>query len=479
MWWYSIRRPAASSKLRISLIAGVVATLAIGGCASSGKASGDSNQMTIMTNANVISGVTPKTSHGVNSISSWYTYYHAVWAKDLPKLKISEVQVPDIPTAVTKTLLAVNAGNPTDLIGVSDALPQLVQRGALTNLDKYYKAAGIKPSDFVPALAQFVRYNGHWYGLPGASNPTAEDLLFIPKMLTEAGLNPNAVPRTFDGLWTATQKVTEFGPNHAIKRIGIPVSGSNADMENLFCGSNATWDPKGGYHADSPCLRKYFEYEKKLIDFYGGLTAYNKFASTDPGPYGCSPKYHMATGQQLFNFSAYWEGGQIDHCYNLDWAMSWAPSQTGDINHGIRSTAWVMAVPKGAANVQAAFDFWKTTMYDNGALAGPTTNGYTRPTQAQQWDKQLSQAQSKIRAKNGYAGNPMVDALKIVDKESTIAAGSYPRGTFTSQYTTIMTEAWNNIAYNKSSIADALSGAQKQIDSKERATPGGVVVGNG
>ncbi len=474
MRWHAIRRPSGA---RISLVTGVVATLAIGGC-SSGKAGAESNQMTIMTNAAIISGVTPSTSHGVNSISSWYTYYQAVWAKDLPKLKIKEVQVPDVATEVTKTLLSVNAGDPPDLIGVNTALPQLVQRGAVTNLDSYYKAAGIKPSDFVPALAQYVRYNGHWYGLPGASNPTVEDLLYIPKNLAKARLDPNHVPRTFDELWAATQKVTKFGPNHTVKRIGIPVSGSNPEVESLFCGADATWDAKGGYHANTPCLKKYFTYEKKLVDFYGGVTAYNKFASTDPGPYGCSPKYHMATGQQLFSFTAYWEGGQIDHCYNLDWALSWAPSQTGAINKGIRSTAWVMAVPKGAANAQAAFNFWKTTIYDNGALAGPTTNGYTRPTQAQQWDKQLTQAQAKIRSKNGYPGNPMANALKIVDKESAVATGSYPRGTFTEQYTTIMTEAWNNIAYNKSSVADALGAAQKQINSKEHATPGGVVVGS-
>ena len=132
----------------------------------------DANTLTIMTNTAMFAGLTASTSSKVNTIASWYHYYHTLWQKQFPHLKIHEILVHDMSEEATKTILAVNAGNPPDIVGTDSLLGMLVARHAVMNLDAFYKRAGITPSYFLPAVAAAARLNGHWYGMPGASGPS-------------------------------------------------------------------------------------------------------------------------------------------------------------------------------------------------------------------------------------------------------------------------------------------------------------------
>jgi ABC-type glycerol-3-phosphate transport system substrate-binding protein len=446
-----------------------------GGTGGGGVSSTSNQSLAVMSTPGSFSGLTKAAAQGVNSRASWWTYYHGVWAKALPNLKINEISVPDYPTLDTKLLLAENAGNPPDLVSVSDEIPQLVQKGELMNLTPFFKKAGISPSDFLGPMASYARYGGSWYALPAASGPSDGDLLVVPSRLSAAGLNPNNLPTSWEQLWQDTKKVTQFGPDHTLERIGEPVVGNNIYDENLYCGSTVIWNPKSGYQANTPCIKSFFNYEKRLVDFYGGWTAYNKFIAGDPGVYSCSTKSYIATGKELFSIDAYWTGGQMDQCYNLDWKLAPSPTMSGKgVNKGTQLAEWYLAIPKGAKNPQAAFDLWKATFYDNGFLAGPTTNGYVRPNQATAWDNSLIKVQAKIRKQHHFAGNPMASALKVVSTEAASSEVAYPRGTVTPQFTTIMTDTWNNIALNNMSVDEALQKAQQQINTQEHSQPGGV-----
>src|SRR5437667_12289861 len=55
-------------------------------------------------------------------------YYKDLWKKRFPGLKIHEVDLQSYSDMVAKTILAVNAGNPPDLIGTQGELGLLVAR---------------------------------------------------------------------------------------------------------------------------------------------------------------------------------------------------------------------------------------------------------------------------------------------------------------------------------------------------------------
>jgi ABC-type glycerol-3-phosphate transport system substrate-binding protein len=435
--------------------------------------------LTIMTNANMMAGLTPQTAGegGSGSISSWYHYYGALWHKQFPNVQIKEIFVPGangsnvMSLEATKTILAVNAGNPPDLIGTDNYLGLLVGRHALMNLDDLYQRAGIAPSYFLPAMASFARVNGHWYGLPGASNPSASDILYIPQLVKAAGLDPNNIPRTWSGLWAATQKVTTRDSKGNLERIGIPVGGPSTDQINLFCGYYASYDPATAkFHADLPCIKDYFSYELRLLNFYGGVAKYTKFTSGDPTVWSCSSKAYIPTGKILFAIDAYWSGGQMDTCYNRQWALSPAPTPHGTPAEAraVRTAAWLLAIPRGAKNPQLAFDFVRFTNWENGYLMGPTTNGYVKAGQGAQWASTFDQVEAKIRASHHYPGNPMMNALQVVIKESAVGQVSVPNDVANSYYNDQLTRAWQQMEYGRATVDQALNQVQQLVDTQQR-----------
>ncbi|MHB8294611.1 MAG: ABC transporter substrate-binding protein [Acidimicrobiales bacterium] len=442
-----------------------------------------------MTNPGVWEGLTKKTGSGNNALAAFYTYYHKVWAKQIPNIHVNELPVPSGAIEETKTILGVQTGSPPDLVAFHGSLPAMVQRGALMNLTPYFKSAGLKASDFLPALAQYSRYHGQWYAMPGASSPTTHDVLYVPKFVQAAGINPTQIPRTWSGLWKATKKVTTWGPGHTLQRIGESVVLGNKGNEGmsrfgplsaLYCGSNtALWNPSTGFHLNAPCVLNFVRYERKLVNFYGGWAKYQTFIAGDPGPWSCSKSDYSANGKILFNITgAYWNGLQMDHCYNEQWALSWAPTMNGTAAQAksVQATQWFVAIPKGAKHPRAAFQFWLDTLYKNGQLSGPTTNGYIRPSQANIWWQDIVKLEGQLRAKNGFSGNPISTVVPMEKQEAAAASWSWPKSTINNYVTTAEGNAWNKVVYNHVAVKTAFDAAQAQVAHQEHVTPGGVYV---
>lgn len=435
-------------------------------------------ELSIMTNSAMMAGLTASTA-GTNqgSISTWYNYYGALWKQAFPKVTIKEIVVPGpnggnpMQLEATKIILAVNAGDPPDLAGTDNFLGLLVARHAVMNLDDFYKRAGITPSYFLPGVAAAARVNGHWYGMPGASGPSRADLLYVPAFVKAAGWDPNKIPTTWNDLWTATKKVTTWDSKGNLTRIGLPVGAPSTDEANLFCGYFATYDrATSKFHANLPCIKDYFRYEQRLLNYYGGVTKYTKFLSGDPTVWSCSKKDYYATGKIIFPLDAYWSGAQMDNCYNLTWALSWAPTQHGTAaeRRAVDVTAWNMVIPRGAKHAQLAFDWVKFTTFEHGYLAGPTTNGYVKAGQGEQWLNFFAKAQAKIRAHNGYPGNPIIAALKnVVVPESQVGQVGVPTDVANSYFVDQLTRAWQQIEYGRASIDQALDQVQRLVDNQQ------------
>jgi hypothetical protein len=487
------KRPGRRFTSRALTISALGCVLAFGSpniaVSSASQVSADAQKTTlvIMTNPTTWLGMTKKTSGGSNSIAAWYTYYHSIWAKDFPNVNIQEIQVPNDTVEITKTLLGVESGNPPDLVAMHGQLPQLVQRGALTNLTQYYNKAGIKPSDMLAPLSRFAQYGGQWYGMPGASSPTQNSIFYIPKYVQAAGINPKAVPSTWPALMAASKKVVKFGPNHTLERVGEPVLfGSTGDeaagfyytIGGLYCGYEAYWNAKTGFHLNAPCLLNFARYEQQLVNLYGGWKTYQKFISGDPGPWSCSPDDYTATGKILFEETfAYWDGVQFDRCYNLPWALGPVPTMNGTDQQAAQmfQTQWFVAIPRGAKNPQLAFDFWLKTVYDNGQLTGPTTNGYVRASTAGTWWKDLVNVEASTRAAKHFPGNPIASFVPLETKEAALGNGQYAKSTIGAYVDTAIGDAWNNVMYKHESVTKAFDDAQSLVEQQEHSQPGGIL----
>lgn len=468
------------SRRRLVLYATIVSAIVALGVAvvagAGAKKTQDSQELTVMTNAISIFGLTAESLKSKNTIGSWYRHYHALWAKKFPQLKINEIQTTGDDANVTKTLLAVNAGNPADLIAVHSQLPLLVARRAVENLDKYYKAAGITPDDFLKPAADAVRFNGHWYGLPGASNPTTGTLLYVPKLVKAAGIKNK--PVTWSALYQASKKAVKFDAKGDLVRIGLQVDTNpvfGGSLIDTYCGQPTLYDAKTNtFHANVQCVKDAFTYQKRLLDLYGGIKKYTKFISGDPSVWSCSDKAYLPTGKTLFVADAYWSGGQMDTCYDVVWELGPIPTHTGSLKEwrGLSPAAWFLTIPRGAKNPQFAFDFVKYTIWEHGDRLGPTTNGYVVPSQADAWAKGLVAYTGGVRKKNGYAGNPMAAAMKWVKLGATLGRAEVPKSQVATYFAQQMSLAWQGVAFGRTSVDDALAKVQKLVDQQMKLQPG-------
>jgi ABC-type glycerol-3-phosphate transport system substrate-binding protein len=439
---------------------------------AAGLAARDSAQpLTIMTCCCMPSGFTVAWQNTTNTCYQTYHYYHTLWAKRFPNLKIKEIDVSDYPSLVAKTLLGVNAGDPPDLIGTQGQLGQLVARHAVQNLDSYYERSHTTASLFLPAMAAWARMGGHWYAMPENSNPSQPELIYIPALVQAAGWDPGKIPATWDQLWTATQKVTKWDSKGNLVRIGLPVGAPSVIEINMFCGYFATYDPATTrFHANSPCIKDYFRYEQRLLTFYGGLAKYTKFISVDPTYWSCSNKAYLPTGKIVFLLDAYWGGDQMDQCYDVQWALSPPPTPHGTLaeRQAVSVTAQQAEIPTGAKHAQLAFDFAKFTFWDQGVAEAPTGNGYVVAAQANQWFDTLVAREAQIRAQHHYPGNPMATAVKVAKVDAQVGRVFLPTDVAAPDYSTQMTRAWQDIEYGRASVDQALDQAQQLVDNKQR-----------
>lgn len=458
--------------LAMALGASLLASLTLlPGRTSAAPVQDDSNTLTIMTCCGMWAGFNKANIAG--SGIPYLGYYKALWKKRFPNLKIKEIDVQTQAELDTKTILGVNAGDPPDLIGLGGDIGLLVARHAIQNLDPFYERARMTAGMFLPAMASWARVQGHWYAMPGASGPSSNEILYIPKFVKAAGWDPNKIPTTWSGLWTATKKVTKWDSKGNLVRIGIWVGGADNRAINLYCGNMAVYDTHSlKFHANSPCIKSYFRYEKRLLDFYGGVAKYTKFASGDAGVWGgYTTKAYIPTGKVVFPLDAYWTGQQMDNYWNVDWRLAPPPTPHGTLAERAANsiTQWMVAIPTGAKHAQLAFDFAKFTLWDNGYVQGPTTNGFTIADQANKWASVVTKTAGNIRASHHFPGNPMAKAVPLVMQDAQLARAFDPNDVATTYYNQYMAQAWQQIEYGRASVDQALDQAQSLIDAKQRA----------
>ncbi len=414
--------------------------------------------------------------------------FHSRLAKAFPNLQWKETAINDEATLETKLTLAVNSGNPPDMVFIQGGyLGFSVLRKLAQPLDKYFAQYHVSDSYFLPGMAKWAHFGGHWWGIPAVSGPLLGQLVYLPKYMTPLGFS-NANLKTFADLYNMSKKAVRFDSSGNLTRIGYwpfstgaPAGYTWETMARGMCAvGHGMYDARNQPTATDPCNVEYLTYLKQLVDLYGGYDKLTKFLAGDPDIWNGSAKDYMASGKALITPSAnsYWSLTPFDSFTfgakgGLQYQLTWLPPTI----HGVMpeaanypSTQQVIVIPPGAAHPAAAFAAAKFIAWDNGYLLGPSTNGSPVAADQKRWLTALLDGEATIRQKSGLSGNPMA-GLPGVEMQPNLARNSQaylPINPVEVYYIDQLDKATVRVLYGQQTPAAALAQVQRLVLADEQ-----------
>ena len=253
-----------------------------------------------------------------------------------------------------KVLTAILSGNPPDVVSLIAPVQQWASRMSLRPLDKLIEQDNFDTSYVFPALWEEVHYEGHVFAIP---THTASYAFFYNKgLFREAGLDPESPPKTWDKVREYSKKLTRM-ENGNYTQIGfIPVYGNFqvAACLAMELGAKFLSDDGKTVHLDNEQMVESFEW---MLDYYSDYN-YKKLVSFQSG-FGYADQHGFITEKLAMMI--------LDHTFldnieiykpGLDFGVSVIPSFEG--YEPVSTTGnWWMAIPRGAKNVEAAWEFMK------------------------------------------------------------------------------------------------------------------------
>jgi ABC-type glycerol-3-phosphate transport system substrate-binding protein len=412
-------RAALSITLALAVLVGTMVTARTAGAAS--RAGVDMNvTLSVYTCCGSLQGFNDKNPADIFSI---HNIYAKLWAKMFPHLKFKETIVNDDAALETKLTLAVNAGDPPDMVFLQRGyIGFSVLRHLAQPLDKYFAQYHVSDSYFLPGMAHWAHFGGHWWAIPAVSGPLAGQLVYLPKYMTPLGYN-NSNMRTFDDLYNMSKKAVKFDKAGNLTRIGywpgissLTFNAWQTVARGMCHLGHGLYNAANQPTATDPCNVAFMSYLKKLSDLYGGYAKLSKFLSGDPDIWNGSSKDYMATGQALISPSAnaYWSITPFDGFnFGVKGGLSYQltplpPTKDGTMDEvaNLPSTQQEIIIPPGAQHPDAAFALSKMICWDYGYLLGPSTNGSPVAGDQERWLHAMVVGEAAARKGAGLSGNP-------------------------------------------------------------------------
>ncbi|HWE63444.1 MAG TPA: extracellular solute-binding protein, partial [Chloroflexota bacterium] len=426
-------------------------------------------------------------SNDPTNVYSIYNIFHSRLVKAFPGLHWQETNINSQDALETKLTLAVNSGNPPDMVFIQGGYMGFsVLRKLAQPLDKYFAQYHIADNYFLPSMAKWAHFGGHWWGIPAVSGPQAGQLVYLPRYMSQLGYN-NSNLKTFSDLYQMSRKAVQFDKSGNLTRIGYwPVGAGAAGVfwqttGRLFCPSgHGIYDARNQPTAADPCNVKAMNYLKQLSDLYGGYTRLSKFLSGDPQIWNGSPKDYMVSGKTMIasEANAYWSITPFDTFtfgvkggvqYNLTPLPPTVDGTTAEAAN-YPSTQQVIIIPPGAKHPDAAFLASKFISWDNGYLLGPSTNGSPVAQDQQRWVNALISGEAGLRQKAGMAGNPSatLEGIKLQPALARASQTYLPLNPVDVFYQDQLSKATARVLYGQQSPAAALAQVQRLVLADEQ-----------
>lgn len=255
-----------------------------------------------------------------------------------------------------------------------------VVQGLILPVSHYAERDGVRAADFIPPVWNDVTYEGELWGLPLIVDPVY-GLLSNKRLFAEAGLDPNSPPSTIQELDAVFPKLTKYNSEGRLEQLAMahwPFQGDGNTLYNwgfAFGGEFVDYET-GEITAHDPrnvaalewLLDYHNRYDSEFAELtgsvFGGqeadiwtLFSYERLAMAPSLP---------ADARNVLGARPDLELGVSDPIYHQDALPN--PTWLG---------GWSIAIPRGAANPDLAWEFMRTiAATEEGTAAFSSVNSW-------------------------------------------------------------------------------------------------------
>ncbi|HEX4248150.1 MAG TPA: extracellular solute-binding protein, partial [Pseudonocardia sp.] len=251
----------------------------------------------------------------------------------------------------------------------TDNLGAWCSNGTFQDLAPYIERDKIDMTQIPQAVRDYTEFQGKRCAMPMLADVIG--LYYNTDMFAAAGIT--SPPKTTSELLADTKKLTKFNPDGSIK-----VAGFLPSMP-FYANQAQYWAPNFGASyfgpdgksdlAANPGWAAMFQFQKQLVDFYGGHEKVEQFKS------GLGDEYSADQGFQAGKLAMAYDGEYRDafikdQAPSLKFATAPPPVLDSLADHygGGFATGTIIAIPKGAKHPGAAWELIKQVTLDTGTL---------------------------------------------------------------------------------------------------------------
>jgi ABC-type glycerol-3-phosphate transport system substrate-binding protein len=435
--------------------------------------------LSIFTCCGSISGFNDATP---GDLTSMHALYAGRLATLFPNLRWKETTFSSEKALESSLAATVRAGNPPDMAVIQGGdIGALVLQGLVQRLDAYYQRDHVGGSNFLPGMAHWARFGGHWWALPAVSGPLGGQEIYLPTYMSQLGFD-NTSLRSFDDYYNMSRKATRFDNQGNLTRIGYwPGVDSWETTGTLMCPvGRGLYNAADQPTATDPCNLAYLGYLAKLTKLYGGYARLSTFLAGDPDFLSGNPHSYMVLGKAAIvpSGGAYWNIQPFDqHSFGVKGGLSYQltplpPTPDGSAANvaNYPSTLQEIVIPVGAGRPDYAFAVGKAMFWDNGDLLGGSLSGSPTVINQRQWLNDAVAGERALRQLAGLPGNPIARLAGFKNQPALglESKASNPISPADAYYQQQLHSATTSVLEGRESPAAALAIVQRKVLSEEQ-----------
>jgi multiple sugar transport system substrate-binding protein len=254
-----------------------------------------------------------------------------------------------------KILTSILSEDPPDIVNLVTPVAKWASRLALTPLDEFMERDSFDSSIFFPALWEEMIWQDKISALPLYSNSYA--MFYNKSLFREAGLDPEKPPATWEELLDYSEKLTKRDSRGRFQQMGFIPNYGNLHTSVLMSwqlGAEFLRNDGTEVSLDNPESVRALRWETEFFEKYPVQPVSSFMAG-----FGYADQHGFLSGKVAMMMLDNTFPDQIKlYKPDLDYGVAVIPTFNG-YETATSSGSWWIAIPRGAKNTEAAWEFMK------------------------------------------------------------------------------------------------------------------------